>query len=125
MGDKGLVYGRLAAGAHEVSLFLLQVALFFPVEVQSGRRKWRRSLEAIKLGTRRCSAMQCRCRCNEPERGPRTHAQEVGGFHTMPAITTSCSRKKGKSFKNQQQQQQQEARKREREDSGDGGWWWY
>lgn len=25
----------------------------------------------------------------------RTHAQEVGGFHTMPAITTSCRRKKG------------------------------
>jgi hypothetical protein len=34
--------------------------------------------------------MQCR---HEAERR-RTHAQEVGGFHTMPAITTSCRRQK-------------------------------
>lgn len=36
--------------------------------------------------------MQCR---HEAERR-RTHAQEVGGFHTMPAITTSCRRQKKK-----------------------------
>lgn len=101
MGDKALVYGRLAQ-ARGFSFFfsfplrILQVAsvLFcwgVPDRGQSGRRKRRRSLQGIKLGHRRC---ECNAGMKRSE-GELTRRRSAGSTQCRRSPRAAGAKKKG------------------------------